>query len=220
MKSKNAEPTINQDETNQAEELKPVCYDDKIKEIESINDAILTSVKNKIAYKEKLKNELDFIKGEISKAKSELEKASTEEKYTAADEKIKHYTIQKNYTLQQLQKSDYLKSADYHKYGDTITADYNAMLEDIRKRALEKCAELIGIVIEYNQICDITNQALHDLNNAAGVDPLEINPDYPTFSKSDLYKCSEEFEYLFLVIERKIGDEIMRDLCSLARTPN
>lgn len=220
MKAKNAEPTINQDETNQAEELKPVCYDDKIKEIESINDAIVTSVNNKIAYKQKLKSELDFIKGEISKAKSELEKASTEEKYTAADEKLKHYTLQKNYTLQQLQKSDYLKPADYHKYGDTITADYNEMLEDFKKRAIEKCAELVKIVNEYSKFCDLANNAIHNLNNAAGIDSLTVDKDYSNFFKSDLYNSSEEYQYILTAIEKEIGAAAYHELMCLARTPN
>ena len=220
MKKEKIKPIINQDESNQGEIypeeiIKPVSYEEKIKEIQSINDSIVTSINNKAAYKEKLKNELSFLKAEIAKAENERKKATSEDAYNAADEKIKRFTIQKNFTLQQLNNNDVIKSADFHKYGDTITADYNTMLEDIKKRAVEKCAELVAIVKEYNQICDITNQALHDLNNAAGVDPLEVNGDYPTYSKDDLYRCSEEYEYLFLAIERKSGNEAMRDLYRL-----
>ena len=229
MRTKRAEPeTIEPAEkATEPETIEPATkaaglesYNEKIAEIKRINEDLKTFAENRSNYKEKLKNELAFIEAEIEKNKTALDSSRTPEEYEAVNDTITSLTVKANYTRQQLQKSNYLKPADFHKYGDTITAAYNEMLEDFKKRSIEKCAELVTIVNEYGKFCDITNNAIHNLNNAAGIDPLTVNKDYSIFFKSDLYNSSEEYKYILIAIEKELGAAAYHELMCLARTPN
>lgn len=213
MKIKNEETTQN----TATQEIKPALYDEKTKKIQSIIKELNNLDSEKSKYRAKMQEQLAFINNELDKAKQDLKKATNIEEYERADEKIKRYSIQANYTKNELNKSDYLSPDDFEKYGQTITADYQELTEELKKKAVEKSKELFELVRLFNDLFFLSRDAILDLNRAAGIDYFDLNNKYPEPTDSCFYNVDPESKRLFECVIRSIRIEILSSIRNGAR---
>ena len=208
MRTKNEETTPN----TATQKIKPALYDEKTKEIKSIIKELNNSDFTKSKYKAEMQEQLAFINNELDKAKQDLKKAANIEEYEKADERIKRYSIQANYTKNELNKPDYLSPEDFEKYGQTITADYQELTEELKKKAVEKSKELFELVRLFNSLFLLSRGAILDLNRAAGMDIFDLNNKYPEPNDSYFYNVDAESKRLFECIIKSIRTEMYDSL--------
>ena len=208
MRTKNEETTPN----TATQKIKPALYDEKTKEIKSIIKELNNSDFTKSKYRAEMQEQLAFINNELDKAKQDLKKAANIEEYEKADERIKRYSIQANYTKNELNKPDYLSPEDFEKYGQTITADYQELTEELKKKAVEKSKELFELVRLFNSLFLLSRGAILDLNRAAGMDIFDLNNKYPEPNDSYFYNVDAESKRLFECIIKSIRTEMYDSL--------